>query len=79
MEKCEGNYKEYSMPSDAPIECYGMENHLDKRKVLKALLGTKTQLTISAEVAKTAYITFGGTMHPQLRALTRLGELAHLL
>ena len=62
-----------------PIECHGMDNHKKQRFILKALLETKVPMTTNAEVAKTAYVTYGAARHNVLRAYTKLDEVAQLL
>jgi len=76
-----GVLRKYSMKkADWPQECYGMESHPEQRLILKALLvSTSIELTINAEVAKTAFITFGGAKHLHLRAMTRLDSLVKVL
>lgn len=62
-----------------PIECHGMENHEKQSFILKSLLGVDVPMTVNAEVAKTAYVTFGAGRHQALRAYTRLDEVAQFL
>ena len=61
------------------IECHGMEKHEKQRFVLKALLEANVPMTTNAEVAKTAYVTYGAARHNVLRAYTRLEEVAQVL
>ncbi len=73
-----GDGEEFSALSGT-IECHGMENHEKQRFILKALLQASVPMTTNAEVAKTAYVTYGAARHNFLRAYTRLREVAQLL
>lgn len=68
-----------SMNKDWPIECQGMGHHSKQRLILKALLQVKATMSLNAEVAKTAHITYGAATVPILRAVTRLAEVAKIL
>lgn len=61
------------------IECEGMEKHEKQRFILNALLEANVPMTLNAEVAKTAYVTYGAGKHNILSAHTRLEEVAQLL
>ena len=63
-----------------PIECNGMQRHPKQRFILKALLQVKQPMSLHAEAAKTAFITYGGAFtDPTLRADTKLGDVANML
>ena len=66
-----------------PLQCYGMEQHLKQRYILKALLEVETsetvEISVPAMIAKTAFITFGASKYLALRAFTNLESVAQVL
>ena len=73
-------YKGRAVDTGWPFECRGREQHIKHCFILKALLRVKTPMTLYAEVAKTAFITYGAAFtEPILRANTRLDDVANML
>jgi len=66
-------------PEGFPMECYGMEEHVKQRFILKALIETEDELTLPAAGARVAYITYGGLKNPSLRPNKYLESVAKLL
>lgn len=64
---------------DLPLQCYGMENHPKQRFILKALLETESQMSLYAEVARTAFITYGARKQLLLGSDTQLAKVAAML
>jgi hypothetical protein len=63
-----------------PFECAGMEEYPEQRLILKALLETKSPMSLLATVARTAYITYGGAfVDVVLRGSTKLEDVAECL
>jgi len=62
-----------------PAECFGMEQHLKQRFVLKALLKTKNDLSVCAVVARAAFVTYGGLKNLHLRTNAHLEVVARKL
>jgi len=75
----EPKHVKWSSNEGWPIQCSGMEEHKKERVILKALLNANTQLSINAQVARTAYITFGARKQHDIRPLTLLQEVAKVL
>lgn len=69
-----------SAPTGWPLECMGMDQYPKQRLIMKALVETKSHMSLLATVARTAFITYGG-VHTDviLRADTRLEDVAQIL
>jgi hypothetical protein len=62
-----------------PFECFGMENHPKQSYILKALVQSDTTMSIHAEIAKVAFVTYGATKYRVLRAFSKLDVVAEML
>jgi len=90
IEQCEEMYfsssslepgeSSYSLHEGWPMECAGMADHPQQRFILKALVEVKCPMSLLATVARTAFITYGGTRTDLvLRGCTKLGDVAQML